>query len=96
MIHYETNVYKSVIREVKSMNQDAMIFALSNPDPEILPSDALNAGTRLVNILQQILYQVRLRQFNKYVCGLINSTRFHLIYLIEEFVKVNGSQSINS
>jgi malate dehydrogenase (oxaloacetate-decarboxylating) len=33
---------------VKSMNQDAIIFALSNPDPEIPPSDALKAGARLV------------------------------------------------
>jgi malate dehydrogenase (oxaloacetate-decarboxylating) len=33
---------------VKSMNQDSIIFALSNPDPEILPSDALKAGARIV------------------------------------------------
>lgn len=33
---------------VKSMNQDAIIFALSNPDPEILPADALKAGARIV------------------------------------------------
>jgi malate dehydrogenase (oxaloacetate-decarboxylating) len=33
---------------VKSMNHDAIIFALSNPDPEILPSDALKAGARIV------------------------------------------------
>ena len=33
---------------VKSMNQDAIIFALSNPDPEILPSDAAKAGARIV------------------------------------------------
>ncbi|MDN5844868.1 MAG: NADP-dependent malic enzyme [Candidatus Nitrosocosmicus sp.] len=32
---------------VNSMNQDAIIFALSNPDPEILPPDALNAGARI-------------------------------------------------
>jgi malate dehydrogenase (oxaloacetate-decarboxylating) len=32
---------------VKSMSQDAIIFALSNPDPEILPPDALNAGARI-------------------------------------------------
>lgn len=32
---------------VKSMNQDAIIFALSNPDPEILPPDALKAGARI-------------------------------------------------
>ena len=33
---------------VKSMNHDAIIFALSNPDPEIFPSDALKAGARIV------------------------------------------------
>jgi malate dehydrogenase (oxaloacetate-decarboxylating) len=33
---------------VKSMNRDAIIFALSNPDPEILPPDALKAGARIV------------------------------------------------
>ena len=33
---------------VKSMKQNAIIFALSNPDPEILPSDALEAGARIV------------------------------------------------
>jgi malate dehydrogenase (oxaloacetate-decarboxylating) len=33
---------------IKSMNQDAVIFALSNPDPEILPPDARNAGARIV------------------------------------------------
>ncbi|MDQ3868829.1 MAG: NADP-dependent malic enzyme [Thermoproteota archaeon] len=33
---------------VKSMNHDAIIFALSNPDPEILPSDALKAGAKIV------------------------------------------------
>jgi malate dehydrogenase (oxaloacetate-decarboxylating) len=33
---------------VKSMNQNAIVFALSNPDPEILPSDALKAGARIV------------------------------------------------
>jgi malate dehydrogenase (oxaloacetate-decarboxylating) len=32
---------------VKSMNQDAVIFALSNPDPEMLPPDALKAGARI-------------------------------------------------
>ncbi|MDF0679871.1 MAG: hypothetical protein P0116_02780 [Candidatus Nitrosocosmicus sp.] len=29
------------------MNQDAIVFALSNPDPEILPQDALKAGARI-------------------------------------------------
>ena len=33
---------------VKSMNSDAIVFALSNPDPEILPSDALQSGARIV------------------------------------------------
>jgi malate dehydrogenase (oxaloacetate-decarboxylating) len=33
---------------VQSMNYDAIVFPLSNPDPEILPSDALRAGARIV------------------------------------------------
>ena len=33
---------------VKSMNKDSIIFALSNPDPEIVPSDALKAGAKIV------------------------------------------------
>ncbi len=33
---------------VDSMNRDAIVFALSNPDPEILPSDASQAGARIV------------------------------------------------
>jgi malate dehydrogenase (oxaloacetate-decarboxylating) len=33
---------------VRSMNYDAIVFPLSNPDPEILPSDALRAGARIV------------------------------------------------
>jgi malate dehydrogenase (oxaloacetate-decarboxylating) len=33
---------------VKSMNPDPIVFALSNPDPEILPSDAMEAGARIV------------------------------------------------
>jgi malate dehydrogenase (oxaloacetate-decarboxylating) len=33
---------------IQSMNHDAIIFALSNPDPEILPSDALQGRTRIV------------------------------------------------
>jgi len=33
---------------VRSMNHDAIIFALTNPDPEILPSDAFKAGARIV------------------------------------------------
>jgi malate dehydrogenase (oxaloacetate-decarboxylating) len=33
---------------IQSMEHDPIIFALSNPDPEILPSDALEAGARIV------------------------------------------------
>ncbi|MFL6521850.1 MAG: NADP-dependent malic enzyme [Nitrososphaera sp.] len=33
---------------VQKMNHDAIVFALSNPDPEILPSDALRGGARVV------------------------------------------------
>jgi malate dehydrogenase (oxaloacetate-decarboxylating) len=33
---------------VRSMNHDAIIFALTNPDPEILPPDAFKAGARIV------------------------------------------------
>ena len=33
---------------IQSMNHDAIVFGLSNPDPEILPSDALKAGARIV------------------------------------------------
>jgi malate dehydrogenase (oxaloacetate-decarboxylating) len=33
---------------VQSMNSESIIFALSNPDPEILPQDAVNAGARIV------------------------------------------------
>lgn len=33
---------------VQSMNQGAIVFALSNPDPEILPDDALQGGARIV------------------------------------------------
>jgi malate dehydrogenase (oxaloacetate-decarboxylating) len=33
---------------VQSMHRDAIVFALTNPDPEILPSDALIAGARIV------------------------------------------------
>lgn len=32
---------------VRAMNKDAIVFALSNPDPEILPPDALAAGARI-------------------------------------------------
>jgi malate dehydrogenase (oxaloacetate-decarboxylating) len=33
---------------VRSMNPDRIVFALSNPDPEIIPSDALKAGAKIV------------------------------------------------
>ena len=33
---------------VQSMNHDAIVFPLSNPDPEILPLDALRAGARII------------------------------------------------
>jgi malate dehydrogenase (oxaloacetate-decarboxylating) len=33
---------------IESMNQDSIIFALSNPDPEILPNYALKYGARIV------------------------------------------------
>ncbi|MFP8490041.1 NADP-dependent malic enzyme [Gracilimonas sp. Q87] len=33
---------------VKSMNKNPMIFAMSNPDPEILPEDAWEAGAAIV------------------------------------------------
>ena len=33
---------------VSSMNVDPIIFALSNPDPEILPQDAFDAGAKIV------------------------------------------------
>jgi malate dehydrogenase (oxaloacetate-decarboxylating) len=33
---------------VRSMRSNAIVFALTNPDPEILPSDALKAGARIV------------------------------------------------
>jgi len=33
---------------VKSMNADPIIFAMANPDPEIVPDDALEAGAKIV------------------------------------------------
>lgn len=33
---------------IKSMNKDAIVFALSNPDPEIIPNHALESGARIV------------------------------------------------
>jgi malate dehydrogenase (oxaloacetate-decarboxylating) len=32
---------------IQSMGRDPIVFALSNPDPEILPSDALEAGAKI-------------------------------------------------
>ena len=34
---------------IKSMNNESIIFALSNPQPEILPNEALDAGARIVS-----------------------------------------------
>ena len=33
---------------VKSMNSDAIIFAMANPTPEIFPEDAKEAGAKVV------------------------------------------------
>lgn len=33
---------------VKSMNRDAIIMAMANPNPEILPQDAIDAGAKVV------------------------------------------------
>lgn len=33
---------------VRSMNRDAIIFAMANPTPEIMPQDALDAGAKVV------------------------------------------------
>ena len=33
---------------IVTMNKDPIVFALSNPDPEIFPSDAIKAGARIV------------------------------------------------
>jgi malate dehydrogenase (oxaloacetate-decarboxylating) len=33
---------------VKSMNKDSIIFALANPDPEIMPDDAKEAGAMII------------------------------------------------
>lgn len=33
---------------VKSMNKDAIVFAMANPTPEIMPEDALEAGAAIV------------------------------------------------
>jgi malate dehydrogenase (oxaloacetate-decarboxylating) len=33
---------------VRSMNKDATVFAMANPDPEILPEEAKRAGARIV------------------------------------------------
>ncbi len=33
---------------IRKMSSDAIVFALSNPDPEILPNEALDAGARIV------------------------------------------------
>lgn len=33
---------------VKKMNEDAIIFAMANPDPEIMPENAKEAGARVI------------------------------------------------
>ena len=33
---------------VQSMNHEAIVFPLSNPEPEIIPSDAVTAGARII------------------------------------------------
>jgi len=33
---------------VRSMNSDAIIFAMANPNPEIMPEDALKAGAKII------------------------------------------------
>lgn len=33
---------------IQSMNDDPIIFALANPDPEIMPEDAYAAGAKIV------------------------------------------------
>jgi malate dehydrogenase (oxaloacetate-decarboxylating) len=33
---------------VKTMNKDAIIFAMANPVPEIMPEDANEAGAKIV------------------------------------------------
>lgn len=33
---------------VKSMNENAIVFAMANPTPEIMPQEALNAGAKVV------------------------------------------------
>ena len=33
---------------IQSMGHDPIVFALSNPNPEILPPDALSAGAKIV------------------------------------------------
>ncbi|MAG47714.1 NAD-dependent malic enzyme [archaeon] len=41
---------KSILTKdlVKTMKQDPIIFALSNPDPEIMPQDAKDAGAKII------------------------------------------------
>lgn len=34
--------------DIKKMNKDAIVFALANPDPEILPAEAKKGGARIV------------------------------------------------
>ncbi|MEI8072734.1 MAG: NADP-dependent malic enzyme [Candidatus Saccharibacteria bacterium] len=39
---------KLTARDIKLMNNQAIIFALANPDPEIIPEDAIGAGAGVV------------------------------------------------
>ena len=36
------------IENIKTMNKDAIVFALANPLPEIMPEDAFRGGARIV------------------------------------------------
>ncbi|MBM7660560.1 malate dehydrogenase (oxaloacetate-decarboxylating) [Bacillus mesophilus] len=44
-VSVEGALTKEIIRE---MNQDPIIFAMANPNPEIMPSDAKEAGARVI------------------------------------------------
>ena len=42
---HQTYLSKDMVR---SMNRDAIVFAMANPTPEIMPEDALEAGAAIV------------------------------------------------
>jgi malate dehydrogenase (oxaloacetate-decarboxylating) len=44
-VSVEGALTKEIVRE---MNQDAIIFAMANPNPEIMPSDAKEAGAKVI------------------------------------------------